>query len=227
MTSTLQPHLIHDEQRPPDDPRDRVPWRCSCGAGGFYGSDAPDIEHPGPHLAAVSTPILQALSVAELTAALHRGIPDPAQDPGRAAGTQLLIAHGFWLSEPEFRDSRYLTTSWSDRGDLVVEVAWGGGVTLAGSPADAVLMLEHFLPPEVEEPLWQWLNPSDAPAAYRRPGPLTSQPRSALALLRIAATVAGSLPVRLQTEAAELDERDRLLVAAALTQMLTPPRVAR
>jgi hypothetical protein len=214
------PHIIRDGQPAGPDDAMNTPWSCSCGATGAYGPDHSDEDFPGTHLGEVARPLLPDLGVGELIEALRRGLPDMATSAD-AAATELLIRHGYWLSDPELRNPDYLHVEWNDDGQLVMSVAWGA-LVLASSPTDAVMQLSHFLPDNLEEQVWNWLNPPDTPPGtiIYPSGPLTQHSEAAIAVLRIATTIAGSAPVRLGAEVERLDERARLLVGAALAQML-------
>lgn len=88
---------------------------------------------------------------------------------------------------------------------------------VAGSVPGAVVFLNYLMPVDLDKQVWDWhLSFTD--------GPFTQHSDPALAVLRIAVTIAGATPVRLGDEVNVLDERSRLLVGAALAQMLAGSR---
>ena len=222
MSVTDMPvHIINDNANPfaSDCEPGEVGWRCSCRqASGVWRVEngTPTGTFPESHLDEVTTPLMRTLSGEELTELLRRN-RRVYSTPALAAATELLIRHGFWLADEKLRDSHFLILRWDAEDRLpAMEVHWQGVARELGVLLDAARLLRDWhLPDEVAEAVDDWIRVHDV----KWPSPLSQQPKSARAVLRFAASLAGAMPIRLDQEICAVNEQDRRLILAVLTEL--------
>jgi hypothetical protein len=186
-------------------------WTCACGAAGGGRGGPPAYAQAGQHQQDAVRPFLVALDSGRLAAELRRTARGtwPAEP-----AVELLIAHDAWLHDETLRDE-YLVTEWTTDGDVSIRVAWRGVAIGLGLVDRAVETLQWI---GVPTNLLDQIRESDNDT-MRRP-PLEGS-GSALAVLAIAASIAGGLPIQLHQDTTGLSDPDRGLVLAAIGHLLS------
>jgi antitoxin (DNA-binding transcriptional repressor) of toxin-antitoxin stability system len=186
-------------------------WDCSCGASGVESDTEAASTLALAHQRAAARPILRHLPVDELAQLLRAGAGGSWQ---RTAAIELLIEHDVWLHETGFRD--YILGSWTSNGTVELLIAWKKIAIEMGLYRDALDTLQRGgAPGKTLTVLDEWAE------KYLDDLSVLEGGASANAVLRIAASIAVDLPVKLFDDSSSLDNRNRGLVLTALGHLLS------
>jgi hypothetical protein len=165
-------------------------WSCTCGAGGDLTpaqlDDDVDVwDVANLHEATAAEALLPVLAPSQIAEALRVGACGNSQ---LVAAVELLIAHGHWIGYGYLR--RYMAGGWGASGRFQIRIMWGA---LRG-PLDEAVIARRILdatgaPAELVSRVARF-----AEAVQLDPGtglPVIMASSSELAMLRIAASVAG------------------------------------
>jgi antitoxin (DNA-binding transcriptional repressor) of toxin-antitoxin stability system len=186
-------------------------WSCSCGATGVES----DTETAGTlalaHQRAAARPVLRQMPTGELAQLLRAGAAGNWQ---RTAAIELLIEHDVWLHISEFRN--YLLGSWTSDGTFELLIAWRNVAEEVGLYLDAINTLSRGgAPRKAIAALEEWEGDQVADL------PTLDESSSENAVLRIAASIAADLPIKLFDDTSSLDNRNRGLVLTAIGHLLS------
>lgn len=223
---------IPDHTITADDAADT--WSCACGLEG-----GPDLstnpEDPWTraqmHQDAVATRLLPLLTDGQVARALQG---TAINDSRERAAVDLLVHHGYWLSNGYFRN--YLDAGWQ-AGTLTLRVDWRAVAVGLDQPGRAIQALTRVdvdasLSPELRarmtrlaQDLQQWRldrdNESFDEASPYEGCPLLRASTSEVAYLRWACSIAGDGLVYLNGDTANLGNAGRGLFLTALAHLLT------
>jgi hypothetical protein len=182
-------------------------WSCTCGATGAETVPTRGYRAARDHAREAARPYLVSMDaeqLAELLRVTARG------DWSTVAAVELLIAHGVWLRDRTLRD--YLIGEWIADGRLEVRIDWRNLAVGAGAVDVAVVALARA---GVDADLL------DEVGEHESVLPPLDGTYAEVAVLRIAASIGGDMPVRLTEEFAQLGDAHRGLVLTAISHLIT------
>lgn len=190
-------------------------WNCSCGAAGAATGEEMAWPALRQHMYDAAAPLIPQLSNRQLAAALRAEVLGRNDD-----ASELLIAHGTWLSDPRFR--RMLKGLWKADGELTVLVDWNSMAHALGVITEMLHMVRGLRPPMRMWPYideWTFL-PKPEPAIVA-----DDDDRTDVAVLRTALSLATHTPIGIDSLGARVHPHTRAMIIAAITRSVARQRL--
>lgn len=189
-------------------------WTCTCGEGGRASNrqDASDLAWA--HRDMQSDLVARTMTPAQFAEALRIGA---ANDTQRQAAIGLIIANEWWLEQESLRP--YVFCRWEHLGSMAAFIDWRQLTEALLVTDRAIKVLRAVRAPEIPvDEIDEW---DTRQAEIRRAQDKAIDGSSSeLAILRIAASIAASMPISICDDTRNLDNDNRGLVLTAIGHLL-------